>query len=157
MQRVFLLVFLWIGSILLIVVCTNIRFYSPNIKQNITVSLIYDNKSRIYELEAYSTVDDLLELDGGEHIFDESKINRNRILGHRDVITLPEITLRKCVSINTSSLEELQSLKGIGAKAAQAIIDFREDFGSFMYLEDLMKVKGIGLSKFDAMKDSLCL
>lgn len=157
MQRVFLMSILWIGTILLILICTNVRIYSPKQKQNITVSLIYDNKTRIYELEPYSTVGDLLDLDDGEYIFDESKINRNRILGHRDVITLPELTLEKCVSINTSNLEELQTLKGVGAKAAQAIIDFREDFGLFTNLDDIMKVKGIGQSKFDAMKDSLCL
>lgn len=157
MQRVFLLSFLWIGSILLFSLSANIRFYSKRPQENIKVSLVYENSVNLYELEPYSTIDDLLSKSEIDYKFDESKINRNQILGHRDVINLPEIVQQKCISINTSTQDELETIKGIGSKAAQAIIDFRAEYGNFTFLEDIMKVKGIGKSKFEAMKDSICL
>ena len=49
------------------------------------------------------------------------------------------------VNINTASASELQrALIGIGAKKAQAIVEYRETNGKFAAAEDLLKVKGIG-------------
>jgi len=44
-------------------------------------------------------------------------------------------------------------LPGIGAKKAQAIIDYRTANGSFHSLEDLGKVKGIGSKMLEKLKD----
>ncbi len=55
------------------------------------------------------------------------------------------------VDINTATLDELQTLKGIGAVIAQRIIDYREEHGPFTSVDELLNVKGIGevtLSKF---------
>ncbi|WP_371378634.1 ComEA family DNA-binding protein [Thalassotalea aquiviva] len=49
------------------------------------------------------------------------------------------------VSINNASVNELTSLKGIGVKKAQAIIDYRDTHGGFKTLDELMNVKGIGI------------
>lgn len=61
------------------------------------------------------------------------------------------------VSINRASVEELQTLSGIGAATARKIVADREQNGPFASLEDLMRVSGIGEKKFAALKDSLCL
>lgn len=48
------------------------------------------------------------------------------------------------ININTASVGELATLQGVGAKTAQAIVDYREMFGRFERVDDLTKVKGIG-------------
>jgi len=48
------------------------------------------------------------------------------------------------IDINRASVEELSSLKGIGSKKAQAIIEYREIYGKFSSVDDLLNVKGIG-------------
>ena len=57
------------------------------------------------------------------------------------------------INLNTATLEELTKLKRIGPIYAQRIIDYREKYGPFEKIEDLMKVKGIGPKTFDANKD----
>ena len=56
------------------------------------------------------------------------------------------------ININTASVDQLTTLKGIGQKKAQAIIAFREKNGKFKKVEDVMLVKGIGQKMFDKMK-----
>ena len=48
------------------------------------------------------------------------------------------------VNINTATKEELTSLKGVGEKRAQDIIDYRIKNGNFKSVDDLEKVPGIG-------------
>lgn len=50
------------------------------------------------------------------------------------------------ININEANNEALAAINGIGSKKAQAIIDYREENGSFVSLEELIKVKGIGSS-----------
>ncbi len=57
------------------------------------------------------------------------------------------------VNINTASLEELDSLPGIGPTIAQRIIDYREENGPFNTIEDIMNVSGIGPSTFEEIQD----
>jgi len=48
------------------------------------------------------------------------------------------------VNVNTATKEELTSIKGIGEKRAQEIIDYRKKNGNFKSVDDLGKVPGIG-------------
>lgn len=48
------------------------------------------------------------------------------------------------VNINTATKEELTSIKGIGDKRAQEIINYRKKNGDFKSVDDLEKVPGIG-------------
>ena len=56
------------------------------------------------------------------------------------------------VSLNTATLEELQTLDGIGESKAQAIIDYRTQNGPFETIEQLKEVSGIGDSTFEKIK-----
>lgn len=50
------------------------------------------------------------------------------------------------VNINTANAQALsKNIKGIGLKKAEAIIAYREKNGKFKKVEDLKKVKGIGV------------
>ncbi|HSR12142.1 MAG TPA: ComEA family DNA-binding protein [Thermodesulfobacteriota bacterium] len=55
------------------------------------------------------------------------------------------------VSINSATLEELDTLPGIGPKTAQAIIEFREAYGKFTSPDGLLQVPGIGPKKLAAL------
>jgi competence protein ComEA len=48
------------------------------------------------------------------------------------------------VNINTATKEELTTLKGVGDKRAQEIIDYRRKNGNFKSVDELEKVPGIG-------------
>jgi competence protein ComEA len=48
------------------------------------------------------------------------------------------------VNINTATKEELMTIKGIGEKRAQDIIEYRKKHGNFKSVDDLEKVSGIG-------------
>ena len=48
------------------------------------------------------------------------------------------------VNINTATKEELTTIKGIGDKRAQEIIDYRKKNGDFKSVDELEKVPGIG-------------
>ena len=58
------------------------------------------------------------------------------------------------VNLNTANAEELSALKGIGESTAQKIIEYRSTH-KFSSVEDVMKIKGIGQKKFDAIKKDL--
>lgn len=61
------------------------------------------------------------------------------------------------LDINTASVEELTKLKGIGAKKAQAIVEYRTANKCFKNLEELQNVKGIGEAFLEKNKEELSL
>jgi competence protein ComEA len=59
------------------------------------------------------------------------------------------------VNINTATQAQLESLPGLGAKAAERILEYRQKNGPFKKVEDLMNVKGIGEKSFLKLKPRL--
>lgn len=59
------------------------------------------------------------------------------------------------LDINNATVEQLQTLKGIGPAKAQAIVEDRELKGNFKHIEDLKRVKGIGEKLFAGIKESI--
>lgn len=59
------------------------------------------------------------------------------------------------ININTATSEELQSLKGIGPSTASSIIAYREEYGGFSSIEEIMNVKRIGEKTFAKIKDRI--
>jgi competence protein ComEA len=59
------------------------------------------------------------------------------------------------VNLNTATLEQLQTLPGIGPSTAKGIIEHRTKSGKFTKIEEILNVKGIGEKKFQKIKDRL--
>lgn len=59
------------------------------------------------------------------------------------------------VNINTADAQTLATLEGIGEKRAEAIIEYRSKHGPFVSIEDLIKVKGIGVKTLEKNRDSM--
>lgn len=51
------------------------------------------------------------------------------------------------ININLATPIELESLPGVGPSTAKAIVAYREKYGAFLAVEDLLKVRGIGPAK----------
>jgi len=61
------------------------------------------------------------------------------------------------VDINKATMEELESLPGIGPKTAEAIIQYRDNNGPFKCVEDLLSVKGIGPKKLERIREHVTI
>ena len=61
------------------------------------------------------------------------------------------------VNVNTATKAELESLEGIGAVKAQAIVDHRKKNGNFKSLEEVKKVDGVGDATFEKIKKDISL
>jgi competence protein ComEA len=55
------------------------------------------------------------------------------------------------VDVNRAGLTELESLPGVGPAIAAAIVDDRERYGPFVSVDDLIRVRGIGPAKLEAI------
>lgn len=59
------------------------------------------------------------------------------------------------ININSATVEELDSLSGIGPTKAQAIVDYRNQNGPFRSIDDLLNVPGIGAKTLDTIRDQI--
>lgn len=62
------------------------------------------------------------------------------------------------VNINQASVDELaQKLTGIGVQKAKAIVEYREKYGAFNSIDNILEVQGIGPAFLEKNKDKLVL
>ena len=59
------------------------------------------------------------------------------------------------IDINTATLEEFESLPGIGPAIAERIINYRNVNGKFDIVEDLTEVSGIGDKTIEKLRDRI--
>ena len=83
--------------------------------------------------------------------------NTTNIQSQEEQIENIQIKSEKKININTASMDELDTLPGIGEATAQKIIDYRKEKGKFSKIEDLKEVSGIGESKYEKIKDKICV
>jgi len=71
------------------------------------------------------------------------------------IVTAPAIAGDQMVDINTATVEQLQVVSGIGEKTAMAIVAYRDEFGAFKSVDELVHVKGIGEKKLAGIRKFL--
>ena len=71
-------------------------------------------------------------------------------------LTLSSIVSAAPVNINSASAEQIaEALKGIGMSKAQAIVEYREAYGSFASPDEIVFVRGIGDATYQDNKDDI--
>src|SRR5215204_6294336 len=61
------------------------------------------------------------------------------------------------LNLNTATLEQLDTLSGIGPLTAQKILDFREERGGFGSVEELGEIPGIGDKRLSTLREEVTL
>ena len=56
------------------------------------------------------------------------------------------------INLNLATVDQLETLPGIGRKTAERIVEHRTKNGAFKKVEELMNVKGIGEKSFLKIK-----
>ena len=135
----------------------------------------------VYEFSCESRMQELIKKAGGfTEEADETKINLAQKISDQMQIIVPNLHSKQeggvtegnsekgnmsnttpsnskqgTVNINTATLEELQTIKGIGKKKAEAILQYRKEHGAFRTKEDLLQVKGIGKKALEAIESQV--
>lgn len=138
-------------------------------------------KEGVYYLDKDSRIANLIDIAGGvTDKADVSKINPAQKLNDSDKVVIPAKKERSIedeieiddendelkeksssstsgkVNINNATKSELMTLNGIGDATATKIINYRKT-NTFKEIEDIMNVPGIGESKFNNIKDDICV
>ncbi len=61
------------------------------------------------------------------------------------------------INLNTATVEQLDTLPGVGPVTAQKIIDWRAANGRFSSVEQLREVSGIGEARFAQLRDRVAV
>ena len=96
-----------------------------------------------------STINLARMLNDGEQIYvDSTIVNSSGQRVSKKVASGP-------ININRATLRQLDALDGIGPVIAGRIIEYRKKNGSFLTIDDLQKVSGIGAAKFAQIKSKV--
>jgi len=100
-----------------------------------------------YSLEQDNDIRDVLSKAGG------SNSNTNPVTAKLYIYENGKSVAPQLISINRAQDWLLDALPGIGIALAQNIIQYREENGPFIMIEELLLVSGIGEAKYDGLKD----
>ena len=67
----------------------------------------------------------------------------------------PGIDEQGRIDLNTASLEQLDTITGVGPAIAQRILDYRSQVGRFSSVDQLLEVSGIGPKTLERMRDQV--
>jgi competence protein ComEA len=59
------------------------------------------------------------------------------------------------ISLGTATVEQLDTIEGIGPVTAQDIVDYRDEHGGLASVEQLNQISGIGPATMEALRDGL--
>ena len=123
------------------------------------------NRPGVYSLPGKSRVIDAIKAAGDSAPgADLSTINLARIVNDGEQIYVDSTVVNSAgvrvsktvhsgpININRATAHQLDALDGIGPVIAQRIVDYRKVNGSFVSIDDLQKVSGIGAAKFAQIK-----
>ena len=128
-------------------------------------------KPGVYRLSSTQRVEDALERAGGPtRRADLSQINRAAKLEDGRQILVPARAVEDAhaaaaprprvpaapdqpVNLNTATLEQLDTLDGVGPATAQKILDYRTEHGGFGSVDELDQIPGIGEKRLAALRD----
>ena len=126
------------------------------------------NNPGVYTLTGRSRVIDAIKAAGDSAPgADLSTINLARVLNDGEQIYVDSTVVNSAgqrvskkvssgpININRATLRQLDALDGIGPVIAGRIIEYRKKNGSFLTVDDLQKVSGIGAAKFAQIKSKV--
>ncbi len=126
------------------------------------------NKPGVYTLTGKSRVIDAIKAAGDSAPgADLSTINLARVLNDGEQIYVDSLVMNSSgqrvskktpsgpININRATARQLDSLDGIGPVIAARIVEYRKINGSFLSVDDLQKVSGIGAAKFAQIKSKV--
>jgi competence protein ComEA len=141
---------------------TPVTIAEPEIFVDVTGAV---NRPGVYTLTGKSRVIDAIKAAGDSAPgADLSTINLARVLNDGEQIYVDSTIINSSgarvskavhagpININRATAHQLDALDGIGPVIAQRIVDYRKINGSFLSIDDLQKVSGIGAAKFAQIK-----
>ena len=152
------------------------------IENKIVIHITGEVEEGVIELEKGARISDAIEEAGGTtEEADLSNVNLAYSLSDGQKVKIPNINEKdeeiivveekagdniiiegnkskeEKININKAAQTEIETLPGIGPSTALKIINYRNEHGKFKNIEDIKNVSGIGDSKFENIKEYICV